>query len=163
MQNVADSPCAWLLRATHSSDDSRVPYEKRRSTSTTARRMARGDPKVPESMDWWPGEKANKPPQATGPEEVSMAEPSDNVTVKLVLRKSASRGANKSASSAELRAPLTCAQDHFRGKKVAAPKFPICDLGLSREEAVKLHGPDGAGDWWGQEFQIGRAPFDAKY
>ena len=62
LQNAADSSCAWLMRATRSSGDSRLPYEKRRSTSTTARRMVRGDPKVPESMDWRPGEKANKRP-----------------------------------------------------------------------------------------------------
>ena len=26
-----------------------------------------------------------------------------------------------------------------------------------------MHGCAGAGDWWGQEFQIGRVPFDSKY
>ena len=42
-------------------------------------------------------------------------------------------------------------------------KLPICDLGLSPGNVRKLHWPDGAGDWWGREFQIGRAQFDAKY
>ena len=92
-----------------------------------------------------------------------MAEPSDTANDKVVLRKSASRGAKLGASSAEIRSPPTCVQDHLRGKKVTAPRFPICDLGLSREEVNELHGSDGAGDGWGHEFHIGRAPFDSKY
>ena len=69
LQNVADPSRTRLLRAARSPDDSRLPFEKRRSASATARRIVRGDPKVPQSADWWPGEKAGMRPPALRPED----------------------------------------------------------------------------------------------
>ena len=92
-----------------------------------------------------------------------MAEPSDAANMRVALRKSASRGAKFGVVSAEHHAPPARAQDRCRCKKATVPRFPICYPGFGRAEVNELHGRDGAGDWWGQEFEMGRAPFDSKY
>ena len=163
LQNVDNPSCTWVLRATHSSDESRFPFDKRRSEVTTARRIVRGGPENKESADWWPGRKAELRPAAEIPSEEPMAEPSDTVSDKVVLRKSASKRANPLNVSGELHAPPACVRDHFRGENVAAPKFPLCVLGLTSAEVEKLMGRKGADDWWGEPFHLGRVPFDAKY
>ena len=51
-----DHECAWLLRATHSSDEVRRPESMRESVRVSGRRLVRGSPLVPESVDFSPGE-----------------------------------------------------------------------------------------------------------
>ena len=115
LQNVDNPSRTWLLRATHSSDESRFPFEKRRSAVTAARRIVRGNPVNPKSVDWWPGRKAEQRPTAEIPSEEPMAEPSDAITDKVVLRKSLSERASPFDASAEFHSPPACARDHFRG------------------------------------------------
>ena len=92
-----------------------------------------------------------------------MAEPSDAVTDKVVLRRSVSERANPSDLSGEFHAPPACVRDHFRGESVAIPKFPLCVLGLASAEIEKLMGRKDADSWWDVPFHMGRVPFDSKY
>ena len=163
LQNVDNPSCTWLLRATHSSDESRFPFEKRRSEVATARRMVRGCPENAKSVDWWPGSKAELRPAVETRSEEPMAEPSDTVPDKVVLRKSLSKRANPSDLTGELHAPPLRVQSHFRGEAVPVPKFPLCVLGMTSAEIEKLSGRKNAGDWWDVPFHMGRVPFDSKY
>ena len=90
-------------------------------------------------------EKATERPPALIPPDEPMAEPSEAPPDKVVLRKSASVRANTSSVSGEFHSPPPCVRDYFRGEPVAAPRFPLCDLGLAPEEVDKLHGRDSAG------------------
>ena len=51
LKNVGNPSRTWLLRATRSSDESRFPFAKRRSELTTTRRVVRGGPGDPKSVD----------------------------------------------------------------------------------------------------------------
>ena len=66
---TSDNPSRnWMLRATHNSDETRFPFDERRSTPTTARRLVRGDPKVDGPFDFWPGARAKMRPDASCPD-----------------------------------------------------------------------------------------------
>ena len=52
--------------------------------------------------------------------------------------------------------------DRLNGEDAPAPPYTLRDLGLDGEEADKVHTRPGAKEWWGAEFQLGRAPFDSK-
>ena len=58
----------WMLRATHSSDEGRFPFEKRRSRPAAARRLVRGSPDAQGPVDFWPGKKAEQRPEASRPD-----------------------------------------------------------------------------------------------
>ena len=163
LQNVDNPSCTWVLRATHSSDESRFPCEKRRSAVTTARRIVRGNPVNSKSIYWWPGCKAEQRPTADIPSEDPMAEPSDAAPDKVVIRKSLPERASPFDSSAEFHAPPASVRDFFRGESVAIPKFPLCVLGLAPAEVRKLQGRADADAWWDVPFHMGRVPFDSKY
>ena len=163
LKNVDDPACTWMLRATHSSDESRFPFEKRQSACTTARRIVRGNPGNPKSVDFWPGRKAEGRPPASIPSGEPMAEPSDGPLEKMVLRKSLSDRANPSNESDELVSPPAIVQKFLRGETTVVPRFPLCDLGLTTAEVDELHGMVGGGSWRDEPFQIGRVPFDSKY
>ena len=51
-----DEP-AWILSAYHGSDETRDPFEKRKSAALAARRLVRGPEAFPKSVDHWPGAK----------------------------------------------------------------------------------------------------------
>ena len=55
---LGDSECVWLLRATRNSGDVRDPFEKRRSSRATARRLVRGLPSVEASEDQGEGDQS---------------------------------------------------------------------------------------------------------
>ena len=152
-----------MLRATHRSDESRFPFDKRRSALPTARRIVRGSPINPKSVDWWPGLKASNFPAVPTPSDEPLGEPSDVSTDRVVLRKSLSIRANPFNVSGEFHSPPPCVRDYFRGEPAAAPQFPLCDLGLTRDEVQKLHGPADADTWWDSPLHLGRVPFDSKY
>ena len=59
--------------------------------------------------------------------------------------------------------PPTCVVDRVSEKPAPAPAFPLCCLGLESEEVSCLFGGPGGTDWWDAEFEIGRAPFGARY
>ena len=58
LRTLGDSSRYWMISATHSSDETRSPFEKRQAVATTARRLVRGSAQAPESCDFWPGAKA---------------------------------------------------------------------------------------------------------
>ena len=80
-----------------------------------------------------------------------------------VLQKSASLRAKTCESPGEFYSPPARAEERFNGKDAQVPQYPLCNLGLSREDVEKLHGRSNAADWWGKKFQLGRAPFDSKF
>ena len=161
---LSDNPsCDWALRATRSSDESRPPFEKRRSEPATARRLVRGHPDADGSADYWPGDKAELRPEAPRPDGDPQAEPSSSARPGVALKKSASAHAKKGESSKEFHSPPPRVEGRLNGKDAQALPHPLRDLGLNREEVRKLHGGPEAAGWWGENFQLGRAPFDSKY
>ena len=53
-----DPDCTWVLRATRNSDEARHPESIRKSVRVSGRRLICGSPLAPESVDHWPGVKA---------------------------------------------------------------------------------------------------------
>ena len=152
----------WMLRATHSSDETRFPPDKKRPEPTTARCLARGVPEVDGSFDFWPGAKAELRPNASCPDGEPQAEPSMTAKIPVVLKKRRSAHVKKSQSVGEYHFPPSCATDRLGGTDTPAPPYPLCDLGLEGEEADKVRRRPGSKNWWDAEFQLGRAPFDSK-
>ena len=87
LETLEDSSRKWLLRATHGSDETRNPFDKRQSAPTSARRMVRGSPDTPESRDLWPGAKASARPADLCPGGEPQAEP-ESAPAQAVLLKS---------------------------------------------------------------------------
>ena len=50
-----DPECMWLIRASHYSHEIRHPWLRRESVPATGRRIVRGPPHAPKSVDFWPG------------------------------------------------------------------------------------------------------------
>ena len=163
LKNVDDPSCTWMLRATHSSDDSRAPFSSRRSERVSARRLIRGSPDVPESVDFWPGFKAAKRAPAVLSTEEPMAEPMDVSQVAVVLRSDMSPHARRGATTEVCHSPPPCVRDFFRGADVLVPPYPLCDLGLRLDQSNALRNKSDPAPWWIAPFQMGRMPFDTKY
>ena len=152
----------WMIRATHSSDETRFPSEKRQSVPTTARRFVRGSPLVAESCEFWPGPKTCSRPPVVCTDGEPQAEPSENANAQAVLKRSHSARAAKCDSKEEYHSLPPCVASRDAGNEVSAPPHPLCDLGLRPDEAKKVHEPYGTEARRGEKFQTGRAPFDSK-
>ena len=63
----------------------------------------------------------------------------------------------------EFHPPPVCVTERCAGRAVQVPDFPLCCLGLTREEVNALYCSPGSANWWGAKFQMGRAPFDTRY
>ena len=103
LQVVNDGERAWMLRATHNSDEVHYPSDRRRSTRVSARRLARGPPTVQSSVDFWPGFKARALPPASYPDGEPQAEPPAAQKAAVFLKSSISPHAKSREPSEELR------------------------------------------------------------
>ena len=160
---LGNSDSVWLLRATHNSDDVRHPFEKRRSVRTTARRLVRGSPEVDSSVDQWPGTKTPNRPEVALPDSGPQAESVDPQQKFVLLNSDLSKHARKVQSPKSLWFPPMCVIDVVNWERAALPPYPLRALGLGRRELELLHGSDRCADWWGEVFEMGRAPSDSKF
>ena len=149
-----------MIRAAHSSDETRFPFEKRQSVPATARRLVRGSPLVAESCDLRPDSEACSLSPVVCPDGEPQAEPSENATVQVVSKRSRSAHAAKCNSKAEYHSLPPRVASRLAGKEVSAPPYPLCDLGLHPDEAKKVREPYGTEARRGEKFKTGRAPFD---
>ena len=81
----------------------------------------------------------------------------------VVLKADVSAHARKAQYRDLTCAPPMCVADVFNGKPARAPRSPLCAFGLSRLELKMLFGDEGHADWWGAEFELGRAPLNSEF
>ena len=143
LQVLDNRECMCILRAARNSGEVRYPPDKRRSTRTSARRMARGSPAVDASEDFWPGAKERSRPPASRPDGEPQAGPPMFQKVSAALKKSLSQRAKSGEPRDEFRAPPSCVAGRAAGGRVQVLKFPLCCLGLTREEVNVLYDAPG--------------------
>ena len=149
----------WTLRATRSSDETRFPFDKRRSEPTTARRLVRGDPEVGGPFDFWPGSVELRP-EACCPEGEPQAEPPATAKIPAALKKSRSAHAKRGKSEDEYRPPSVLRgllSERERAASASAPPVrPVCrrrssgqgSLAPRRQGLVGYRVPSGSCSVW---------------
>ena len=163
VQVLGDRECKLLIRATRNSDEVRNTVAKRRPARTTARRLVRGSPHVANFEDFWPGKRASSRPPASLPGGEPQADPGKPQQKFVMLNADASVHARKLQYRDRACPPPTFVAEVFDGRPARVPRCPLREIGLPRPELKVLFGDESHADWWGAEFELGRAPSDSKF
>ena len=143
-----DHECTRMLRATHNSDEVRHPEPMRKSLRDSGRRLVRGSPLVPESVDSWPGVGAGGRLEVKSPGGAPRSDPGESTQNVVVLLPDLSAHVRAKMWPKSSYLPPASALARLNGGADSSAAFALRALGLPQDTVRELSGAAGASSWW---------------
>ena len=145
----AQAPAVPIVSAaSNNSDEVRHPWPKRKSVRVTARRLVRGPPGAPKSVDYRPGEMAKSSPDAPFPEGEPFGEPGEVCQDVALLQSDLSPRARKKKWAEASVSPPPSVSPRLAGGPERMPKIPLCVMSIPQDTMRYLFGDLDASSWW---------------